>query len=52
MFYCVCPGVEQFVKFTSSNFNQVNLCGFVKLKIKGVAKVRFFFDWSLISCQS
>ena len=44
MFCCVHFGVEQFVKITSSNFNQVYLCRFVKLKIEGIVKVKFFFN--------
>ena len=44
MFCCVCLGVEQFVKISSLNFNQVNLSRFVKLKIKGIIEVKFFFN--------
>ena len=44
MFCCVCLGFEQFVKISSSNFNQVNLSRFVKLKIKGIIKVELFFN--------
>ena len=44
MFCRVCLGVEQLVKISSSNFNQVNLSRFVKLKIKGIIKVNFFFN--------
>ena len=44
MFCCVCLGVEQFVKISSSNFNQVNLSRCVKLKIKDITKVKLFFN--------
>ena len=38
--------------YTSSNLYQVYLGGFVKLKIEGIVRIKFFLNWCLISFYS